>query len=66
MGGPRLNLPGPPPGTDPTAYFRSFADPSAIATFAEFSKAAVRLPFGDIETIELMRIRNAVVQSCEY
>jgi hypothetical protein len=62
----KLSIPEPPPGMDPTAYFRSFADPSAIGAFAEFSKAAVRIPFGDVDTIELIRIRNAAVHSCEY
>jgi hypothetical protein len=62
----KLSIPEPPPGTDPTVYFRSFTNPSAIRAFAQFSKAAVRIPFGDIDTIELIRIRNAAVHSCEY
>ena len=63
---PKLALPEPAPGTDPTVYFRSFADPGAIAAFAAFSKAAVRISAADADTVELVRLRNAVAHSCEY
>jgi hypothetical protein len=63
---PKLSLPEPPPGTDMTVHFRSFANPEILGAFFEFSKSAVRLRVADAETIELIRIRNAVAQSCEY
>jgi hypothetical protein len=66
MSAPTLNLPDAPPGTDMAAHFRSFANAETLGAFFEFSKAAVRIAFDDTETIELIRIRNAVAQSCEY
>jgi hypothetical protein len=60
----RLAIPDPPPGLGLSAYLRDYTDPAPADAFSEFSKAALRIDGVERETLELIRIRNAVVQSC--
>jgi hypothetical protein len=62
----KLNVPAAQPGANATAYFREHADPGLLEAFMAFSKAVVRLPFADVDAIELVRLRNALDHACEY
>jgi hypothetical protein len=62
----KLNVPAAPAGANATAYFREHADPRLLDTFMAFSTAVVRLPFADVDAIELIRLRNALDHACEY
>jgi hypothetical protein len=63
---PKLNVEPIPEGQDPALYLFSLGDQRVFGAYMDFFISTLPLPPSDEETVELVRIRNAVAQSCEY
>jgi hypothetical protein len=63
---PKVNVPAVKPGDDAAMYIFSLTDPNAVGTYMDFYVAAMATPPDDPDTVELIRIRNAVAHACEY
>ena len=63
---PKLNIAEVPAGEDPALYLFNLTEPSVVGAYMNFFISTLPLPPGDAELVELVRIRNAVAQSCEY
>jgi hypothetical protein len=63
---PKVNVCGVTPGEDAAQYHLSLTDQRIVGAFMEFYITTLGIPPEDAELFELVRIRNAVAQSCEY
>jgi hypothetical protein len=63
---PKVNVRPVAPGENAAVYHHSLTDERITAGFMGFYLATLDLPPDDPELIELVRIRNAVAQSCEF
>jgi hypothetical protein len=63
---PKVNVRGVASGEDAAQYHLSVTDQRIVGAFMEFYLATLRIPPEDAELFELVRIRNAVAQSCAY
>ena len=63
---PKLDVAAVPQGEDAALYLNSLTDQRAVGGYMQFFLATLELPPDDPETVELVRIRNAVAQACEY
>jgi hypothetical protein len=61
----KLGIPEPPPGANVPKYLDRFADAEAAESYWAFHRAAAQIDV-DSEVTELIRIQNAVVQSCKW
>lgn len=63
---PKIDIPAVAPGQDTAEYINSLTDDALMAPFMAFYGACADLPPDDAELVELVRIRNAVAQTCQY
>jgi len=63
---PKLDVKGVPAGEDAAMYLNSLSDQRAVGAYMPSFLSTVGIPPDDPETVELVRIRNAVAQACEY
>jgi hypothetical protein len=63
---PKLTVPQVRPGEDAALYLNSLTDQSVVGAYMNFYVATLPIPPAEAETIELVRLRNAVAQSCAY
>jgi hypothetical protein len=63
---PKVNVSGVAPGEDAAVYHLSLTDQRIVGAYMEFYIATLGIPPQDAELFELVRIRNAVAQSCVY
>ena len=61
----KLGIPEPPAGTNIPRYLDAFADPDTAESYWVFHRAAALIEV-DAEATELIRLRNAVAQSCKW
>jgi alkylhydroperoxidase family enzyme len=61
----KLSIPEPAAGANLPRYLDAFADPDTAESYWVFHRAAARIAL-DAEVTELIRLRNAVVQSCKW
>ena len=63
---PKLNVAPVAPGADAALYLNSLTDQRVVGAYMDFYVSTLGLPPADAQTVELVRLRNAVAQSCEY
>ena len=67
---PKISVPQVPEGEHAAVYLNNLSNPDAVAAYLDFFIATLDVPPNDTpddaQTVELVRIRNAVTQACEY
>jgi hypothetical protein len=63
---PKVNVRPLAPGENAAVYHHGLTDERITAGFMGFYLATLDLPPADAELVELVRIRNAIAQSCEF
>lgn len=66
MTNPKIDIPAVQPGQDTAEYINSLTDDSIMQPYYAFYGAATELPPLDSELVELIRLRNAAAQTCQY
>jgi hypothetical protein len=63
---PKIAIPAVEPGQDTAEYINSLTDDAIMTPYYPFYVAGTELPPDDPELAELIRLRNAVAQTCQY
>ena len=66
MTNPKINVQPVAAGQDAAMYLNSLTDQELISAYMAFYVAASQATPRDPETVELIRLRNGVAQSCQY
>lgn len=63
---PKIGIPAVQPGQDTAEYINSLTDDRIMQPYYAFYGAGTELPPDDPELVELIRLRNAAAQTCQY
>jgi hypothetical protein len=63
---PKIDIPQVAPGQDTAEYINSLTDDAIMQPYYPFYVTGTELPPADPELTELIRLRNAVAQTCQY
>jgi hypothetical protein len=63
---PKIDIPPVGAGEDAAQHHRALTDERLVSTYMDFYRATLGIPPTEAELVELVRIRNAVAQSCAY